>query len=123
MLSTKKGTRSPAIVPIPFDIPIKILAYLGAMSKWLTLKPEMAKPLQATPIARATVAAVPFLCVVAFATTKKKSASIPKPPQLKSFLTFVVVNIPRLRRWSASNPPQGTIIVISKCGSEPITPV
>lgn len=98
MLSTKKGTRSPAIVPIPFDMPIKILAYLGAMSKWLTLNPEIAKPLQATPIASATVAAVPFLCMVALATTRKKIASIPKPPQLKSFLTLVVVNISRLRR-------------------------
>jgi hypothetical protein len=27
------GQRRPAIVPIPFDIPIKIEAYLGAMSK------------------------------------------------------------------------------------------
>lgn len=27
------GHRSPAIVPIPFDMPINILAYLGAMSK------------------------------------------------------------------------------------------
>jgi len=34
------GHRSPAIVPIPFDMPISILAYLGAMSKWLTLNPE-----------------------------------------------------------------------------------
>lgn len=123
ILSTKKGTIRPAMVPIPLDMPIKILAYLGAMSRWLTLKPEMAKPLHATPIARATVAAVPFLDVVAWATTRKKSASIPKPPQLKTFRTFVVVIIPRLRRWSANKPPQGTIIVISKCGSDPMTPV
>lgn len=65
MLSTKKGTNRPAIVPIPFDIPIKILAYLGAMSKWFTLKPEMAKPLHATPHASAKIAAVPFLFMVA----------------------------------------------------------
>lgn len=97
MWSTKMGTNNPAIVPTPFDIPIKILAYLGAMSKWFTLKPEMAKPLHATPNASAIIAAIPFFFVVAWATTKKKRASIPKPPQLKSFLTFVVDNIPRLR--------------------------
>lgn len=47
---------SPAIVPIPFDSPIKILAYLGAMSRWLTLYPEIANPLQATPIVNAVIA-------------------------------------------------------------------
>ena len=29
----------PARVPIPLDIPIKILAYRGAMSRWFTLNP------------------------------------------------------------------------------------
>ena len=123
MLSTKIGTRSPAMVPIPLDIPIRILAYLGAISRWLTLKPEMANPLQATPIVRATVAAVGFLWVVAFATTRKNIASIPKPPQLKSFRTLVVDIIPRFLKWSASRPPHGTIIVISKWGRDPITPL
>lgn len=33
------GHNRPAIVPIPFEIPISILAYLGAISKWFTLKP------------------------------------------------------------------------------------
>jgi len=29
----------PAIVPMPFDMPIRILAYRGAISRWFTLKP------------------------------------------------------------------------------------
>lgn len=39
MLSMTMGQMRPAIVPIPLDIPIKILAYLGAMSRWFTLNP------------------------------------------------------------------------------------
>lgn len=56
MWSMATGQMSPAIVPIPFDNPIRILAYLGAMSRWLTLYPEMANPLQATPIVNAVIA-------------------------------------------------------------------
>lgn len=48
----------PAMVPIPFDMPIRMLAYRGAMSKWLTLKPDIAKPLKATPIERAVIPCV-----------------------------------------------------------------
>ena len=103
--------------------PIKILAYLGAISRWLTLNPEIANPLQATPIVNPEVARKLLLLVVALATTKKKSASIPKLPQVKSFLTLVVVIVPRFRRWSASRPPRGTIIVTSKCGNGPKKPV
>lgn len=46
------------MVPIPFDNPIRILAYLGAISRWLTLYPEMANPLQATPSVSAVMAPV-----------------------------------------------------------------
>ena len=35
------GQTIPDNVPTPFEMPIKILAYLGAISKWLTLKPEI----------------------------------------------------------------------------------
>lgn len=34
------GHSRPAIVPIPFEIPISMLAYLGAISKWFTLNPK-----------------------------------------------------------------------------------
>lgn len=52
------GQIRPAIVPIPLDIPIKILAYLGAISRWLTLYPEIANPLNATPKVNAPTATV-----------------------------------------------------------------
>lgn len=120
MWSTTIGQTSPAMVPIPLDKPIKILAYRGAMSKWLTLNPEMAKPLNATPIVSARVACAALL---AYATTKKNIASIPKPPQLKSFRTLVVDKISFFLRWSARRPPQGTIMVISKWGRDAIIPV
>ena len=35
------GQTIPDSVPTTFEMPIKILAYLGAISKWLTLKPEI----------------------------------------------------------------------------------
>lgn len=44
------------------------------------------------------------------------------PPQLKIFLTAVVVNISLLRSMSANCPPTGTTIVMSKCGSAPRRP-
>jgi len=80
----------------------------------------MAKPERATPHVSAKLATK---AVCAWATTKKKRASQPNPPQLKSFLTEVVDKMPFLRRLSASNPPRGTIIVINRCGRAPIKPV
>lgn len=56
MWSMATGQMSPAMVPMPFDRPIRILAYLGAISKWFTLYPEMANPLHATPIVKAVMA-------------------------------------------------------------------
>lgn len=38
-ISVTIGQNMPARVPTPLDIPISILAYRGAMSKWFTLKP------------------------------------------------------------------------------------
>lgn len=35
------GQTIPDKVPTPLEIPIKMLAYLGAMSKWLTLNPAI----------------------------------------------------------------------------------
>lgn len=43
------GTIAPATVPIPFERPMRMLAYLGAISKWFTLNPDIANPLNATP--------------------------------------------------------------------------
>lgn len=139
MILIAAGHRRPAIVPIPFEIPISILAYLGAMSKWFTLNPinvpkrylrnsfpymfsllhlpEIANPLKATPQVSATVAA---RGVRALANTRKKVASIPKPPQLKIFLTLVVERMPFFRMWSARIPPRGTTIVINRWGKAPM---
>lgn len=36
---TMRGQTIPERVPTPLEMPISMLAYLGAMSKWLTLKP------------------------------------------------------------------------------------
>lgn len=108
------------MVPMPLDMPISMLAYLGAMSRWFTLKPLMANPENATPNVRANVAAN---AVCAYATTKKKIASMPKPPQLNSFRTEVVERIPFFRILSASIPPKGTIVVIRRCGNAPTKPV
>lgn len=71
----------------------------------------MAKPDSATPQVNAKFAANADW---AWATTKKKIASHPNPPQLKIFLTLVVDSMPFLRKLSAKQPPSGTIIVISK---------
>ena len=38
--STTIGQNMPLSVPQPLLIPIKIEAYLGAMSRWFTLNPE-----------------------------------------------------------------------------------
>lgn len=40
MAPTMIGQTIPDSVPTPLEMPIKILAYLGAMSKWFTLNPE-----------------------------------------------------------------------------------
>lgn len=37
---TISGHTIPESVPTPFEIPMSMLAYRGAMSKWLTLKPK-----------------------------------------------------------------------------------
>ena len=76
MYSTMTGQRIPEMVPIPFERPIRMLAYLGAMSRWLTLypvqkktfyafylyehlsSPEMANPLKETAKMRAAIAVV-----------------------------------------------------------------
>ena len=80
----------------------------------------MAKPERATPHVRARLAAN---AVLAWATTRKNIASHPKPPQLNSFLTDVVDRMPFFLKLSASMPPNGTIIVIRRCGSAPMKPV
>lgn len=41
MAPTMIGQTIPDSVPTPLEMPIKILAYLGAMSKWFTLNPEI----------------------------------------------------------------------------------
>ena len=61
----------------------------------LANSPDIAKPLKATPMVSAVMAPEPEFTL---ATTRKKIASIPKPPQLKSFRTVVVVMSPDLRR-------------------------
>ena len=38
------GPRIPGMVPIVFVIPIRNPPYAGAMSRWFTLKPDMARP-------------------------------------------------------------------------------
>lgn len=60
--------------------------------------------------------------VVEYATTKKNNPSNPNPPQLNNFRTVVVLNVPVFLNVSASIPPNGTIIVINKCGTDPIKP-
>lgn len=40
MMLMAAGHNNPAMVPIPFEMPISMLAYLGAISKWFTLNPE-----------------------------------------------------------------------------------
>lgn len=39
MAPTISGQTIPDKVPTPLEIPMRILAYRGAMSRWLTLKP------------------------------------------------------------------------------------
>lgn len=40
MAPTMRGHTIPDNVPTPFEMPISMLAYRGAISKWLTLNPE-----------------------------------------------------------------------------------
>ena len=69
---------------------MRILAYRGAMSRWFTLNPEMAKPEQPTAMMRHATAVVSDL---ANATPIRNRASPPNPPQLKIYLTLVVERI------------------------------
>lgn len=43
MAPTIRGHTMPDRVPTPLEMPMRILAYRGAMSKWLTLNPENEK--------------------------------------------------------------------------------
>lgn len=43
MAPTMRGHTIPDNVPTPFEMPISMLAYRGAISKWLTLKPKWKK--------------------------------------------------------------------------------
>lgn len=113
------GQIMPANVPKPLDMPIKMLAYRGAMSKWLTLKPEMANPENPTAKIRQRTANA-LLAVLAM--ISKNSASMPNPPQLKILRVWVVVNFCDRRKLSAKWPPIGTIMVIIKCGNAPKKP-
>ena len=54
--SVTMGQIIPANVPTPLLMPIKIEAYRGAMSRWLTLNPEMANPELPTAMMSATTA-------------------------------------------------------------------
>ena len=85
----------PASVPTPLDMPMRMEAHLGAMSRWLTLKPEMAKPEKPTASVK-HVMAVPVDRVKAV--PNRKVASKPKPPQLKILRTIVVDKYPRGRK-------------------------
>lgn len=54
MYPVKIGLTIPGIDPKVFDIPIRIEAYFGAMSKWLTVKPDKEKAPIPTPIVNRT---------------------------------------------------------------------
>ena len=47
-------------------MPIRMEAYLGAMSRWFTLKPEIANPLLPTAMIRAIMAVVLSLQIVGY---------------------------------------------------------
>lgn len=113
------GQNIPANVPKPFEMPIRIDAYLGAISRWLTLKPEIAKPEKPTAKIKQHTA-TKWLLVLAIMI--KNSASIPKPPQLNILRTWVVVKRCELRKLSAKCPPIGTMIVIIRWGKAPRKP-
>lgn len=82
------------MVPIPLDMPIRILAYLGAISRWLTLKPDMAKPLKATPMDNAVI---PWVIVCEYAIIMKNVASIPKPGKVCSYYSLSLGSLPQIR--------------------------
>lgn len=49
------GQTIPDKVPTPLEMPIKMLAYLGAMSKWLTLNPEIERSVSVHTKSRAVL--------------------------------------------------------------------
>ena len=57
-------------------MPINILAYLGAISRWFTLKPLIANPLKPTAIVKNAIAITGDF---ANATTRRNTASRPNP--------------------------------------------
>lgn len=59
--SVVMGQAMPERVPTPLLMPIRMEAYRGAMSKWLTLKPEMANPEHQTAMTGDTTAMALFL--------------------------------------------------------------
>ena len=50
------GPTKPGMVAAMFDIPIRMPAYLGAMSRWLTLMPATANPTEPTERDRNVIA-------------------------------------------------------------------
>lgn len=49
------GQTIPDKVPTPLEMPIKMLAYLGAMSKWLTLNPAIERSVSVHTKSRAVL--------------------------------------------------------------------
>ncbi len=68
----------PASVPAVFEMPIKIPAYLGAMSIWLTEKPPLANPARASAL---VVAATPLATSFALGMNMSAIAAPTKPTQ------------------------------------------
>ena len=85
----------------------------------MTVLPDIANPELPTAIIRAPTFSIR---VLVYDRTSKKNASVPKPPQFITFRTFVGDNIFLDLNLSASIPPHGTTIAITKCGIDPIIP-
>ena len=68
----------PANVPAVFEMPIKMPAYLGAMSIWLTEKPPLANPAKASAL---VVAATPLATSFALGMNMSAIAAPTKPTQ------------------------------------------
>jgi len=66
----------PASVPAVFEMPIKIPAYLGAMSIWLTENPPLANPARASAL---VVAATPLATSFALGMNMSAIAAPTKP--------------------------------------------
>ena len=106
----KIGQSIAARVPIVLLSPVKIAAWLGAMSNRFALRPETAMAELATAKAIPTEARVWLSAKV---TSRRKTASPPKPPQPKIFLTVVVFKTCFILKRSARRPVRGTMMVIS----------